>query len=90
MKRRRRRDRRRGRGNPCQRCGAAGRRLVGSSSLGVQIRRCTECGMMDQRLPGDRRVIPSELVGAPRPLVVVLELVAVAAIAAAAAIALLR
>lgn len=87
----RRRDRRKARA-VCQRC-AGTLRLVGQPGLGVQILKCEACGNMDRRLPLERRVIPSELVGGPaagwpRPLVLVLELVALAAIAAATVIAL--
>ena len=89
----RRRQRRR-RPHVCQRCGGLFR-LVGQPGLGVQLFKCPACGIMDRRLPSERRVIPSELVGGPvrrfwtRPVVVALELLALVAIAAAAAIALL-
>lgn len=39
----------------CLKCNGTEPRIAGSPGIGVQIRKCNACGMMDQRLPNDRR-----------------------------------
>jgi hypothetical protein len=39
----------------CPTCDGREMRIVGSRAIGVQIRKCAECGNMDPRLPNERR-----------------------------------
>ncbi len=83
----------------CQRCGpdeAIALRKVGHVDVGAQIWKCPACGIMDRRLPGERRVLEAGALsaddhlvglflkgaeGAPRvPWVVGLEVLAILAI----------
>ena len=49
----------------CQKCKETPTHIVGDPSIGTQILKCSKCGIMDRRLPAERRVVPPELVEDP-------------------------